>query len=509
MLENTLRVCLGVGIAALACGDAGSSDDDDSSADGNGSERGSSGGSGSSSGSPDDSGTTSDTGDESTDTTSGGPVETECPEPSGEGTVHDTFLIEADEVWTFEDSPHYVPESIAIRGATVTIESCAYVILGEDASIEVGDVTGDPAVLRAEGEFDGETLLPVVFAPEADDVYFGSLWVDTTGTLELVNTIVVGGGSVNTGTTNGAIVAVGGLGFPVLEAVHLVNVGVVNSAGFAIQLRDFTAFSPTSDNVVIESAGLEAAVDPLASRYPMYVTTAALGSIPRGTYTGNAIDAILVDASDRYPQDVTLRARGVPYVSNGDFHVEPDDTGLITLTVEAGVTLAFPPTTGGAYRLFLGSSAAPDNAELLRPVRLLAEGTEAEPIVFTSAAESPTAGDWAGIDWGGGPSTGNVFDYVTIDYAGGPNGTNGFGCGPGDNVAALIVTDWRPDDAFITNSTFSRSAGGGIVSGWDSPNEGPDLTGNNTFSDLAVACAVSQPSVDGACPGNDDQPDCY
>ncbi|WP_437538921.1 hypothetical protein WME79_22725 [Sorangium sp. So ce726] len=444
-------------------------------------------------------GTSSSSGTVSGSAGTGGSPSTQgspCPEPTGAGTVHDTLFIEADETWTAEASPHHVPSSIAIRGATVTVEACAVVVIGEDQTIEIGDSSGEPAALRATGEVDAGTLRPATFTSEGDGSYFGSLWVDVTGALELENTVIVGGGSVNTGTTNGAIVAMGPLGLPANDSVHLVNVTVSDSAGIGVHLGDFTAFSADSDGLAIEGAGAVTPVGSEETLYPLAVTTAALSSIPRGDYVNNARDAVLVDAADRYPADVVLRDRGVPYVSAGDFHLEPDDANALDFTIEAGVTVAFPAES----RLALGSASG--------PVRVVAQGTAAKPIVFTSVKDTKAAGDWVGVDWGGAPAGGNVFDFVRIEYAGAPSQISSFGCGPNANDAALILTGWRPDGAFIENSSFVDSAGGGIVSGWDSDQAGPDLTSNNVFEGLA-ACSVTQPKVSGACPGADATPDCY
>jgi hypothetical protein len=98
-----------------------------------------------------------------------------------------------------------------------------------------------------------------------------------------------------------------------------------------------------------------------------------------------------------------------------------------------------------------------------------------------------------------------------VEYAGGEAQANGFGCGNSTTNGALVIYSWLPDSAFVTNSTFSESAGGGIVSGWNAMVSGPNLRGtNNTFQGIAAEfCEVSQPSINGACPGGDDILDCY
>ncbi len=50
--------------------------------------------------------------------------------------------------------------------------------------------------------------------------------------------------------------------------------------------------------------------------------------------------------------------------------------------------------------------------------KLVAAGTEAEPIVFTSAAATKAPGDWVGIFFSDNTSAGTVLDHVRIEYAG-------------------------------------------------------------------------------------------
>ena len=81
---------------------------------------------------------------------------------------------------------------------------------------------------------------------------------------------------------------------------------------------------------------------------------------------------------------------------------------------------------------------------------------------------------------------------------------------PEDNDALLVITSWRPAESFVRNSTFAHSAAGGIVSGWNSSQPGPDLRASNSFTGIAAACQISVPrGEDNKCPGNDSTPDCY
>jgi len=76
-----------------------------------------------------------------------------------------------------------------------------------------------------------------------------------------------------------------------------------------------------------------------------------------------------------------------------------------TLSIEPGVTIKFETGTG----LFVNG-------------KILAQGTENEPIIFTSANVSPLPGDWIGVFVYGNADSDSVFDYTNFSYAGATNG---------------------------------------------------------------------------------------
>jgi hypothetical protein len=287
--------------------------------------------------------------------------------------------------------------------------------------------------------------------------------------------------------------------------VRLVDVRIEGSAGFGVNVQTRAAFTADSANVTITGAGAMPGVSSVDARYPITVDGAAVSTVPTGTYTGNAIDAIRVANASSLNEDITFPLRDVPYRMDTGFSMSPRQSlemgGLSTLTIEAGVRIEFRNSgPANIWSMDLGTSngALPAN---IYPVRLIAQGTAAQPIVLTSSEPTPAAGDWAGIQWHGGPPDGNVMSHVRIEYAGGVSGTSGFGCGDGNNDAALIIRNWRPDAGFITDSTFSSSGGGGIVSGWQSDLDGPSLVGNNTFTAIHNGCNVSRwRDGNGSCP---------
>lgn len=80
------------------------------------------------------------------------------------------------------------------------------------------------------------------------------------------------------------------------------------------------------------------------------------------------------------------------------------------VTVQEGAVLTIEP---GATIQF-----GPDSYIDVAYGKLLAKGTEDEPIVFTSANKDPAAGDWPGIFFGDKTMNGSALDHVTVEYAG-------------------------------------------------------------------------------------------
>lgn len=441
-----------------------------------------------------------------------------CPEARGPGTMHEG-VIDSDETWTATDSPHIVTFGVEIDGATLTIEPCAVVRVQEGHTISIGGTAGTAgAMLVAHGEIvprsSGDVRRPVTFLPDTDGTFWGALYVSETGRLDLEVVDISGGGSHATAPNlGGSIVASGGGGPKLVPHVRVVDVRVEDSEGFGVNLQNFAAFDEGSRDLVITGSGQTPSPNNYVTDYPLLIAPPALHTIPPGTYTGNAIDAIRVLKAADVQMDETFPNRGVPYSMLTDFAMKPGDTmadgGIVTLGIEAGVRIEFSRDPASTWFLGLGVSNGmlPEN---IWPVRLVARGTADAPIVLTSGETTPAAGDWGGIAWAGGPPTGNRVEHVRIEYAGGASGTQGFGCGPSDNSAALILTNWRPDEDFIDNLTISDSAGGGIVSGWTSDENGPDLKAGNTFTNIANGCDVSRWMNESApaCPGDDGVADC-
>jgi len=107
-------------------------------------------------------------------------------------------------------------------------------------------------------------------------------------------------------------------------------------------------------------------------------------------------------------KDATLFSYGVPYQMGGLYvHGTGGANGMATLTIEPGVRVQFGQ--GG----WLQISSSVNN-----PGALIAKGTASQPIVFTSARETPAPGDWYGIQFFQTSINTSLMEHCVIEYGG-------------------------------------------------------------------------------------------
>src|SRR5262249_9074102 len=156
-----------------------------------------------------------------------------------------------------------------------------------------------------------------------------------------------------------------------VAALSFDHVKIVGSRSDGIQMS-VSQFDAASTDLTIVGA----------AEYPVRLDPSALGSLPSGSYVGNAHDEILVPGGS-VVADMTIHARGVPY-HIGDSVASPHlrvpttpGSPVATLTIEPNVTLRFESDGVLAVEHFTGTNPASG--------ALVARGTAAAPIVFTSA----------------------------------------------------------------------------------------------------------------------------
>ena len=180
--------------------------------------------------------------------------------------------------------------------------------------------------------------------------------------------------------------------------------------------------------------------------YPVKVHANQIAKVENNVGSDNMSDHIVVTGGI-VKQSGTWKKQGFDFSIASDVNIYGSSSSNVTvLTVEPGVKLRFAAEAG------LGIGA---NHYHYRGA-LIAQGTETEPIIFTSHAQTPAPGDWDGIffrDYNRGDLT--VIEHCVIEYGGKTTGN-------------ISVTNTSPT---IQYNTIRHSAGNGIhISGSGSKN---------------------------------------
>ena len=177
------------------------------------------------------------------------------------------------------------------------------------------------------------------------------------------------------------------------------------------------------------------AVDAPAVDAPLATLDASGDSTPDGVVEEAGLACAIVPAfvGGIVKTDLTLTRACSPYTISEQIRVE----GNATLTIEPGVTMMFKKDV----ELTLSYNG---------PGRVVAVGTAALPIVMTSAATIPSAGDWAGLRFYGETATGNQLSYVTLDY-----------CGRNNSACIVGLTGVQSGAVTIDHGTIDHVGAGG------------------------------------------------
>lgn len=405
-----------------------------------------------------------------------------CPAPTKGPTQH-SGSVDRSELWTADGSPHVVTGELQVRnGATLTIEPCATVLFAPKAGLVLGR-GGEKLVAR------GTADRPIAFrAREAAP--WATIEVSHPGRAELAHVTISGGGEDK--FRPGALSLSADSQTPVKPVLLVEKVRIVEARGHGVFTRYNGGFDPASSDLVITGSGTAEAP------YPVRLTDGAMGSLPPGTYTGNMRDEILVEPetinrTTGVQENLTVRDRGVPYRIAGLLRVTEKAPGgaPAVLTLEPGVKLRFEK--GRSFDVGHATSTPAGSGVLV------AEGTADKPVVLTSAATPPAAGDWTGIFYKSRPRPENKLSHVRIEYAGGACQCTLLHCPQtGTSNSAIIISADTPPAAFITNTTIAHSAGNGILRGWIGTG-GPDFTATNTFTDVAACRQTNPPDENKSC----------
>lgn len=409
----------------------------------------------------------------------GGGVASICEDATGTPVVHSGGMT-ASETWG-PDAVHVVEGSFKISGpSTLTLKPCVQVRMRGGAGF---DVRADGSSIVSAGEANGRVTIT------ADDpsVGWANIRVLPPSTLNLAYTTIEHGGRAPNDPMFAVLDVYGEQTAPVQPALHVEHVDIVDAGAIGVALTENAGFSAESTALGITGSGA----------YPVRVWPSALTNIPEGVYAGNTRDEIVITGRP-LELDATMRNRGVRYLvgdelSGSKIAVGAGDTGLATLTIEAGVELAFK--AGGMLELehFTGDFPASG--------ALVAVGTADAPVRFTSS-DSAAPGAWVGLFFGGVPDASNRIENAVIEYAGGETGAQGFNCSDiqnGRDQGAVLILG-VPAGAFVKATHIAHSAGFGVDRGWDGGEI--DFVGPNTFDDVAWCLQSAPHDPDHSCPAN-------
>ncbi|MEJ5310631.1 MAG: right-handed parallel beta-helix repeat-containing protein [Anaerolineae bacterium] len=295
--------------------------------------------------------------------------------------------ISADETWCLADSPHLMSANVTVAaGFTLTIEPGVTVQAANTALIVQGHLQAA-----------GDATQPITFTSQSDSgpyEWSGITFDGGTGTLRHAIVRNSGTGSYGSPGYSAGIVALNvQTGTVTLEASQ-----VITSAGGP---NNNTGLYVMNSRVVVSDTRFSGiGDDPAQNDFPVYITGATSDVRLSGLrLENNTYNQVAFTPDTITERDLTLNPQSV-----GGYRL------LAGFTVPAGRVLTVEP----GVKVHVGNN---DGAyPLLVRGRLEAVGTVAQPITFTSPADSGVAyADWSGIAFDGGAGT---LRHVTVRYTG-------------------------------------------------------------------------------------------
>lgn len=351
-------------------------------------------------------------------------------------------FIDVPEVWG--EGLHLITGNVTIRHGSLVIDPGAKIYFNNEKSISVGHrdtVTPEGALFMAIGT----SAKPITFEPSSGVMEPGS-WghifftdkASASSTMDYCE-IKYGGKADSwfydgfTYYTNYGMVHVEKTG------VSIQNSSVTGGANYAISLSADAYFTSFTGNILSENVN-----------YPIYISMNYAHTIDAGN-TILSDKGIYVHSQYFTQAMATWKKQDVAYILEGEKRLSAGNAGPSNLHIEPGTTIAF-------------LSDAYIEVGLFTEGHLYAEGTETEPIIFTSAELTKAKGDWQAVV----VHTESTFKYCQFEYGGRSTFNN-----------HRRTLDVASDNVIITNCTIKESAGLGIDFGsWTNPN----IVENNLIS---------------------------
>jgi Big-like domain-containing protein len=337
--------------------------------------------------------------------------------------------VSRSQTWPNLGIPYVANDNVYVAGPTsptLTLSTGTVLRFRPDSGLYVG--IDEPGGLIVEGT----PAAPVRFTADADSPLPGHwrgvhLHPHTSKNTRLTHATIEFAGATGTATSWGT----GGLNVygdfspdgvrPVLDTVV-----VQNGSAYGFFLVEDAGFGPGSTGLTARNNG----------GFALSMEANRAGTIPTSTtFSGNSRNAVEI-TSGTVSTTQTWPNIGAPYVLVE--YLSVGFTSNPTLTLLPGTELRFAAGTG----FFVG---------VAYPGALIAEGTAAAPIRFVPDEPTPSKGHWRGTHFS--LAEGSKLDHVTVTHAGAVDPSI---AGTGN------LNVHREIGAFVTNSTFSDSAGCGI-----------------------------------------------
>ena len=373
--------------------------------------------------------------------------------------------ITTDTTWNLEGSPYIITGNIIVYNrntATLTIEPGVEVRFEPGTQLQIAYSSYYPGALVAQGT---ETQ-PIRFTSNAANPSPGdwngiSFVSGTNGDLTVLEHCIVEYGGANTygnlyfssssGTVRNCIIKnsstdgihLGGNASPEIDSCS-----ISNNTGNGIHVDD-TAQASIKNNTISDNQA-----------YPIYLHPNSLSTIKNTTGSGNGNNGIGV-MGGIISREVVWEELGFPYIIIENITVYRRHSA--TFTIKPGVEVRFEPGT----QLQIAYSS-------YYPGALVAQGTETQPIRFTSNAANPSPGDWNGISFVSGTNGDlTVLEHCIVEYGGANTYGNLYFSSSSGTVRNCIIKNSSTDGIHlggnaspeIDSCSISNNTGNGIYSG--------------------------------------------
>lgn len=399
--------------------------------------------------------------------------------------------VTKDAIWTSAVALHFVGH-LAVQGTdgpdsltTLTLEPGAKLKFNTGKYMRVGYYSGNPGALIAQGT----AAEPVIFTsnkPSPAPGDWGSIHfyatADPSSTLEHCRLEYAGA------SMNGSI-------YIYNAAPNIINTTIENSSRYDLYYGNSGTVGGTVSGCTFNSGIFLCTVNNEVnfsdntfnhnSAYPTYTIANNVHNIVNGNNTFNDSQTAYINvASGNVTKDATWTS-AVPLYFGNYFIVQGTDgaDGITTLTLEPGAKIKF----NARKYIKIGSSSG-------NPGAMIAQGTAENPVVFTSASQTPQPGDWQYVKFDTTSDPSSTMEHCRVEYAGSilQGSINIYKASP--NISNTTVQNGKGHDLYFTGTVNGTVSGCTLNNGLKilTADAGINFTGNtfnqnNTYPIMAYA----------------------